>query len=95
LGSIHATHKGAFQKARQAKNRCTAMDKQISCPLCCICDPVDLDKILEAFDVGDGFLTEPDPKLVARYLVLFCDLQTTTVAAWPFLLSSQTSCCNT
>jgi hypothetical protein len=41
-----------------------------------ICDPVDLDKILEAYDVGDGILTEPHPNLVDRYLALLHDLQT-------------------
>ncbi len=45
-----------------------------------ICDPVDLDEILEAYDIGNGFFTEPHPKLVARYLALFCDLETTTIA---------------
>ncbi len=44
------------------------------------CDPVDLDKILEAYDVDDGFSTEPKPKLVARYLALLHDLQATTIA---------------
>ena len=44
------------------------------------CDPVDLDDILEAYDDGDVVFTEPHPKLLARYLALLCDLETTTVA---------------
>jgi hypothetical protein len=55
------------------------MDNKSSVHFAVICDPVDLDKILEAYDVGDGVFTEPHPKLVARYLALLCDLQTTTV----------------
>ncbi len=43
-------------------------------------DPVNLDEIPEAYDVGDGIFTETHPKLVARYLVLLHDLETTTIA---------------
>jgi hypothetical protein len=79
LGNIHATHKGASQKASQAIKH-TAMDNKNCVHFAVICDPVDLDKILEAYDVDDGILTEPDQKFVARYLALLCDLQTTTIA---------------
>jgi hypothetical protein len=56
------------------------MDNESCAPFAVICDPIDLDKILEAYDVGDGIFTEPHPKLVAGYLALLRDLQTTTVA---------------
>ncbi len=56
------------------------MDSKSCVHFTVICDPVDLDKILEAYDVGDGFFTEPNPKPVARYLELLRDLQTTTIA---------------
>jgi hypothetical protein len=56
------------------------MDNKSCVYFAVICDPVDIDKILEAYDVGDGAFTEPHPQLVARYLALLSDIQTTTVA---------------
>jgi hypothetical protein len=100
LGSIHATHKGACQKASQA-NQMHCNEQQSCVHFAIICDPVDLDKILEAYAFSDGFFTESIPKLVARYLALLHGFQTTTIAchilehAWPFTLNSQTSYCNT
>jgi hypothetical protein len=67
-------------KKQVRQTKCTAMDNKNCIHFAVICDPVDLDKILETYDVGDGFFIEPNPKLVARYLGLLCDLQTTTVA---------------
>jgi hypothetical protein len=79
LGSIHATRKGAFQKVSQATKH-AAMDNKRCVHLAVIHDPVDLDKILEAYDVGDGVFAETNPKFVARYLALLRDLQTATIA---------------
>jgi hypothetical protein len=68
----------AKKQVRHTKR--AAMDNKSCVHFAVICDPVDLDEILEAYGVGDGIFTEPHPKLVARYLVLHHDLETTTVA---------------
>jgi hypothetical protein len=65
------------KQVRQTKH--TAMDNKSCVRFAVICDPVDLDKILGAYDVGDGVFTSPHPKLVAMYLALPHDLQTTTI----------------
>jgi hypothetical protein len=48
------------------------MDNKRCVHFAVVCDPVDLDEILEAYDVGDGIFTEPHPKLVAS--ILHCSM---------------------
>ncbi len=44
-----------------------------------ICDPVDFNQVLKAYDVGDSLLANPNPEFVSWELALLGDLQTTTM----------------
>jgi hypothetical protein len=56
------------------------MDNKSCVHFAVICHPVNLDEILEAYDVGDGLVAKPGPEFVSRYLALLGDLETTTIA---------------
>jgi hypothetical protein len=66
------------QQARQPK--CTAMDNKCGAQLAIIGYSVALDEILEANNVGYCLLAVPNWVLVAWYLALLGDPQTTTIA---------------
>ncbi len=57
-----------------------AMDDKSRLNFAIICDPVDFNQFLQAYDVGDGLLAKPIPKLVSWKLALLGDLQTTGIA---------------
>jgi hypothetical protein len=57
-----------------------AMDDRSHLNFAIIYDPVDLDQVLLAYDVGDSLLAKPNPELVSRELALVGDPQTTAIA---------------
>ncbi len=61
------------QHIRQAK--CTAMDHKCSVHFAIIHHPITLDKVLETYDVSDGFLAVPNQILVVWYLAFLGDLR--------------------
>jgi hypothetical protein len=70
---------GAFQTTiGQAK--CTAMDHKCSVHFAIVRHPITLDKVLETYDVSDGFLDVPNQILVAWYLAFLRDLETAVIA---------------
>jgi hypothetical protein len=72
---------GCISKSKLGKpNVCN--DNKSCVHVAVICDPVDLDEILEAYDVGDGVFTEPHPNLVSRYLALLRALETIIFACY-------------
>jgi hypothetical protein len=57
-----------------------AMDDESHLNFAIICDPVDCNHVLYAYDVGDSLLAKPNPELVSWELALLGDLQTTAIA---------------
>ncbi len=66
------------QHIRQAK--CTAMDHKCSVHFAILRCPITLDKVLETYDVSDGFLAVPNQILVAWYLAFLGDIEIAAIA---------------
>jgi hypothetical protein len=66
------------QQIRQAKR--TAMDHKCCVHFAIIRHPITLNKILETYDICDGFLAVPNQILVAWYLAFLGDLVTAVIA---------------
>jgi hypothetical protein len=62
------------------ENKLLAMVNKSCLNFAIICDPIDLDQVLLAYDVGDSLLAKPNPELVCREFALLSDLQTTAIA---------------
>jgi hypothetical protein len=56
------------------------MDHKCSVHFDIVLHPIPLDKVLETYDVSDGFLAVPNQILVAWYLAFLGDLETTAFA---------------
>ena len=56
------------------------MDYKCSVHFAIVHHPITLDKVLETYDVSDGFLAVPNQILVAWYLAFLGDLETTAIA---------------
>ncbi len=56
------------------------MDHKCSVHFTIVRHPITLDKVLETYDVSDGFLAVPNQMLVAWYLAFLSDLETAVIA---------------
>ncbi len=56
------------------------MDHKFSVHFTIVLHPLTLDKVLETYDVSDGFLAVPNQILVAWYLAFLGDLETNAIA---------------
>ena len=65
------------QQVRQSKS--TAMHNKCGINLTVVSDSVALDKVLEAYNVGNGLAAEPDLLLVPRNLALVGNLEAPTI----------------
>ncbi len=80
LGVAHMQTTGMHFKQQFRQPESTAMDNKCCIHLAIIGHSVALDEILEANNVGDCLLAVPGQVLVAWYLALLGDPQTTTIA---------------
>ena len=79
MGSRHVTRRDASQTEDQVGHgRCG--EPQTMCPPHFISNPVTLNQVLEANDIGDGFLGEPYKVFITWYFVFFSDLEATSIA---------------